>query len=423
MIHTKRTWIVGFTCLLLSSLAWAQNGLLRGTVVDSDGSPLSGAKVTITSEELTSFRKTLTTDGDGEFKIRFQNSQSQYLFNLLFEKSGFQSFTQPYSPSVTRQTREEFVMEASQSQVIESHGDLGAVVTGSTNVAIEAFNAGLTAQQDGDLTTARSKLEEALSSDPSLVPANMVLSQVLLDSGESESAIAAANQTLALAPGNVEALRVKHQALLVLGRNDDAELVSAALDQAEDAVASARRLYNEGATAFQAKDQITALTKFRRAAELDPSLHDAHHAVATLEYANGDYAEAAAAAEKALELGSEDVRTLRVLYDAYDALGRTEDLTEIAPRLAEIDPDFGGVKLVEQAGDLWNSGQPEQAARLSRLALSLDPNLGKAYYFVGLDHVSRRENVEAKAALEKFLTLAPEDAEAQTARDMLSYLE
>ena len=32
---------------------------------------------------------------------------------------------------------------------------------------------------------------------------------------------------------------------------------------------------------------------------------------------------------------SEDVRTLRVLYDAYDALGRHEELTSIAPRLAQ----------------------------------------------------------------------------------------
>ena len=76
---------------------------------------------------------------------------------------------------------------------------------------------------------------------------------------------------------------------------------------------------------------------------------------------------------QALALGSEDVRTLRVLYDAYDALGRTEELTEIAPRLAAVDPDFGGSKLVEQAAELWNAGQADKAASLARLALAIEP--------------------------------------------------
>ncbi|MFQ5526611.1 MAG: hypothetical protein ACE5GX_10155 [Thermoanaerobaculia bacterium] len=397
--------------------------MFRGTVVDSEEKPLEGVRVTITSEGLSSYRKTLTTNGKGTFGLRFQASQTQFRFDFLFEKPGYQSFTQPIAPSVTRQMREKFVMAASESQVVERHGDLSAVVTGSSNAAIEAFNSGLTAQRAGDLGTARAKLEEALAADSSLGPAQLALAQVLLDEREYEAAVEAADRSLSLAGSRAEALQVKHQALRALGRGQEADAVAVELEAAEDAVSTALRVYNEAGELFQADDREAALTKFRRAAELDPSLIDAHHAVATLELAQGNHEASAEAASTALSLGSEDVRTLRVLYDAYDALGRTDEITEIAPRLAAVDPDFGGGKLLEQAADNWNAGQAEKAVRLSRMALAIDPTLAKAHYFIGLDHLGRGENAEAKSALEKFISMAPDDADAGTAKEMLSYIE
>jgi tetratricopeptide (TPR) repeat protein len=408
---------------LFATQCWAQAGMLRGTVIDADRNPLAGVKITVTSEQLSSFRKTLVTDDDGEFSLRFQKTQAQYRFDFLFEKPGYQSFTQPLSPSAVRQIREEFVMEKSESQVVESLGDLSSVVTGSTSAAIEAFNTGLTEQKAGNLDVALAKYQEAVAADPTLAPAQIALAQVLLDRGEHAAAIDAADRALELSGNRADALRVKHQALRALGRKEEAEAVGAELEQAEDAVTTARRLYNEGGEAFQADDHDTALAKFQRAAELNPSLTEAHHAIATLELAKGNHEASARAAKTALSLGSEDIRTLRVLYDAYEALGRIEELSEIAPRLASVDPDFGGSKLVEQAAALWNAGQVEQAVALSRLALSIDPELAKAYYFLGLDHVSKGKNEEAKVALQKFIDLAPDDPDAATAREMLSYIE
>ncbi len=422
MFRTKSIAIISLLALVTIPV-YAQSGLLRGTVVDSNDQPLAGVKVTVTSDDLTSFRKVLTTKKDGGFVLRFQVNQVEFRFNLQFEKPGYQSFMVPFSPTMTRQMNEMFVMEPAETEVVETRGDLGAVVTGSSNEAIEAFNAGVTARGEGDLATAQSQFEQALAADPDLVPASLALAGIHLDQGEYEQVLTYSQQALDLAGGNADALRFKHQALLALGRDEEAEVVSAELEQAEDAASTALRLYNEGGQAFQAEDKATALEKFKRAAELDPTLTDAHHAVATLEFAAGNYEASAAAAEKALEQGSDDVRTLRVLYDAYQALGRTEQLTEIAPRLAAVDPDFGGPKLIEQAAQLWNGGKTEQAAALSRLALSIDDGLAKAHYFIGLDHLAKGENAEARAALTRFLELAPDDTEAEAARGMLEYIE
>ena len=407
----------------LTSSAWAQTGLLRGTVVDPEQNPIEGVKITVTSDELSSFRKILTTNAKGAFVLRFQQNQAQYLFSFLFEKSGFESFTQPFSPSLMETTKEQYVMEPAETQAVENLGDLSSVLTGAMNTAIEAFNAGLTAQRAADLVTARARFEEALTADPQLGAAQIALAQVLLDQNEYQAALTAAERALELVPGRVDALQVKYQALRALGRGDEADQVAADLEQAEDAVAAARRHYNEGGESFQAGDKQAALSSFRHATELDPSLIEAHHAVATLELGSGNHEASAAAAEKALALGSDDVRTLRVLYEAYGALGRTEELTEIAPRLAAIDPDFGGSKLIEQAAEMWNSGDAAKAVALSRMALAVDSGLAKAYYFIGLDHLSRGENSEARQALERFITLAPEDAEASTAQEMLGYIE
>jgi tetratricopeptide (TPR) repeat protein len=307
--------------------------------------------------------------------------------------------------------------------VVESHGDLSAVLTGSSNAAIEAFNSGLTAQKGGDLATARQLFEEALTEDPQLRPARIALGQVLLDQGDYGAALETADRALAEGESSVEALRVKYQALRALGRQTEADEIGASLEQAEGAVAAARRVYNEGGEAFKGGDHDTALTKFHEAIELDPGLTEAHHAVATLELARGNYEAASNSAEKALALGSEDINTLRVLYDAYDARGLVDELAEIAPRLAAVDPDYGGGKLLEQAASAWNSGQTERAVSLSQLALAIDPSLAKAHYFIGLNHLSKGDNAAAKAALEKFVAMAPEDSDAATARDMISYIE
>lgn len=423
MHRTSQIIGIGVLFCCLAAPAWSQTGMVRGTVVDSDGNPIPAVNITITSKELSRFRKNLTTDQDGEFKIRFQKVQAQYVFDFLFEKPGFQSFMQPLSPSVVETIDEELVMDRAVTKQVESHGDLGSVVTGSSNVAIDAFNAGLTAQRERDLTTARAKFDEALAADPELTVAHVARAQVLLDQGEHTLAVDSADIALDLAESNVEALRVKYQALRALGRNDEADALEIRLRDAEDAVSSALRLYNEAGALFKDGNREDALANFREAARLDPSLIDAHHAVATLELAAGRHEASATAAETALALGSEDVRTLRVLYDAYDALGRTDDLTEIAPRLAAVDPDFGGAKLLEQAADNWNAGHADRAVRLSRMALAIDPNLAKGYYFLGLDHLSKGQNAEAQEALGKFLKLAPDDPEAATAEEMLTFIE
>ncbi|MDA8019690.1 MAG: tetratricopeptide repeat protein [Thermoanaerobaculia bacterium] len=408
-------------CLVAAPLLAQQTALLRGTVTDRDETPLEGATITITCNDLPRFQQVERSDKDGEFVARFR--LPQYTYQLLFERTGYQSFTQDFKPSLMERKKETYVMDPAETQVIERHGDLQSIVTGSSNEAVETFNAGLTAQREGDLSEAKANFQAALEADPDLGPAHLALAQVSFDLNEYDQAIASADRARALNVPEADALRIKYQALRSLGRRDEAEAIADQLESAEGKLVAARGMYNDAAEAFQAQDLDTALEKFQKAAEMDPTLHEAHHAIAVIQHGKGQHEAAVQAAQTALELGSEDVRTLRVLYDAYDALGKMDQLADIAPRLAKVDPDFGGPKLVEQAANLWNAGQTDKAVQVSQLALSIDPSLAKPHYFLGLSHISSGNNAEAKAALQKFLEMAPDDPEAPTAREMLSYIE
>src|SRR5690606_29857572 len=118
--------------------------------------------------------------------------------------------------------------------------------------------------------------------DPDLGPAHVALAEVLLDQGEHEAALGHAERAQELAADRAAALAVAHRALRALGRREEAEAVAGELAAAEDAKATARRVYNEGGEAFTAGDEERALASFLRAAELDPTLREAHHAIATL---------------------------------------------------------------------------------------------------------------------------------------------
>jgi tetratricopeptide (TPR) repeat protein len=54
--------------------------------------------------------------------------------------------------------------------------------------------------------------------------------------------------------------------------------------------------------------------------------------------------------------------------------------------------------------------------------LEVDPNYALAHYYLGLINVGLGASAEAKAHLERFLELAPNDQEAKSAREMLGYL-
>ena len=403
--------------LLAIPPADAATGRFRGTVVDDNGEPIEGVSVTVTTADLPDFHEQLETNKRGIFTLTV--AQIDPVYTLQLTKPGYRSLKVDVQVRATEVAQETYTLPAVVAGEEEVPGAVPIAEAEEVNVAIRAYNDGVTAQRAGDLATARERLEAALAEDEALGPAHVALATVSLDLGRHEQALAHADRGLQLRPGDREALRVRYQALLGLGRRDEAENAKAALKKAEGLSSTAKSLYNEGSKAYQEQDLDIALAKFEEAAAKDPSLFDAHHAIATILVHRGDHAGAAEAADRALQINPEDPRTLRVAYDAFRGIGDRERATEIAGRLAAADPEFGAVGLLQQGGDLFNAGDVEGARDLLEQALALDPGLSKAYYLLGLCALNASDYALAKQHLTKFLELDPDAADAPAAREML----
>lgn len=399
----------------------AATGRFRGTVVDENGAPIAGVSVAVTSADQPDFFERLETNKRGVFTLTVARVEPKYILQLT--KPGYRSLKADVEIRAIEMAEETFTLPAVTGDASEpTELPPVAAATEEQNAAVRVFNEGLTAQRGGDLATARERLEAAVAEDADLGPAHVALGTVYLDLGRHEQALASAGRGLELRPADQEALRVRYEALLGLGRSDEAKVALGELMKAEGMAATAKTVYNEGSAAYQAEDLDTALAKFREAVEMDPSLYDAHHAIATILVHRGDHAGAAEAADRALQLKPDDPRTLRVAYDSHRGVGDGVRATEIAQRLAAVDPEFGAVGLLQRGGDLFNSGDVAGARGLLEQALALDPSLGKAHYLLGLCALNDGNTEQAKQHLAKFLELDPDAAEAATAREMLGAL-
>jgi Flp pilus assembly protein TadD len=69
-----------------------------------------------------------------------------------------------------------------------------------------------------------------------------------------------------------------------------------------------------------------------------------------------------------------------------------------------------------------NAGNMEKAVGAFEKVLELDPNRAEAHFQLGMIAVSQGRNEDARRHLETYLTLAPEGAQAATARSIVDTL-
>jgi tetratricopeptide (TPR) repeat protein len=138
----------------------------------------------------------------------------------------------------------------------------------------------------------------------------------------------------------------------------------------------AARAYDAGIEARRAGDLAGAAGQFRRAAELDPSLAAAHTALAGIFILEGRWEEAAAEAEKAIELDPGDRRALLLSYEAYRNTGDTEQALRAATALkrAGVGDEEAG-RAYNQAIAAYGAGDRVGARRLLEEVAATHPDL------------------------------------------------
>jgi tetratricopeptide (TPR) repeat protein len=136
----------------------------------------------------------------------------------------------------------------------------------------------------------------------------------------------------------------------------------------------------------------------------------------------GKNEEAARAAERILSVEPSNEAALRIRYNAAIELGDPTLLVDALVGLAAVEPKVARDGLLALAFEAYDANDLTLAATRFEKLLLIDPSDAKCHYYLGLIYVNEGANDKAKSHLEQFIQQAPDDPDAQSATDLLAYL-
>jgi tetratricopeptide (TPR) repeat protein len=370
-------------------------------------------KVTITSPEF-KYLQEKTTDKKGKFSLLLLDASRDYTIKL--EKEGYQPLEEPLKARIGDTTRVAYTLAPAVAAV-------GPAAAEGAGQAVTVYNEGVVAYNGGDLATAVAKFEEAAQLDSKLLAAPLTLSGLYLDRKQYAEAAAAAEQALALEPGNATALRNRYDAYNEAGMKEQAEAALADLVAAAPGRDAAVRVFNLGAAASRSDDMDTAVTHLRRALELDPALEQAYSALEGIYLSRKQFQEAAEIAERHLAAYPNSLEAMTVRVEAYRGLGDKAKAAEAQQAMQAAQAGMSAQDFYRQGVALYNANNVAEARAAFERALEKDANHPKSHYMLGLVYINTGDNAKARQYLQRFLELAPEDSDAATAKEMLATLK
>lgn len=409
---------------LILTLIWAipvlvlaaQRGRLVGRVVDPDGKPIEGVVVTVTSPQVPKFREVLTTDRRGAFTIDFREMNVTYVYR--FDKAGYQTLEAQQVWDFEGTQRFEWKMFPGTPAAT------GALTPATTSeAAAQAFNAGVAALKAKDYATAEAKFTEAVKSDPKLLLAWSALAGVQVQTGHHKEAAESAERAIELGSTDEAVLTARYQAYRNL--KDEAKAAEALkdLEASGRRAEEAKKIHNEAVGLVKTGDSAAAFAKFQDALKVDPNLQPSLLGLATAGLKIGRNAEAATAAETVLKTDPKNDQALRLRYNACLALGDKERLFSALLGLSAVEPAVAMKGLLQLAFEAYDANDRTLAKERFLRVLEVDPNQALVHYYAALVYVADGANAQARTHLEKFLTLTPKGAEADSAREMLKQLK
>ena len=306
------TLIASLAVLAVSSLAYAQQGRITGTVVDIDEQPVVGADVTMEVLEGGRTRNLATTTDDrGRF---VQVGLEGGLYRVTVDKEGVG--THVAEVRISRglpQVMEIMLLSA------EMAAYAGASEEERERLLSEAASKGASAQglalsSAGDYDGAIAKFTEAVESEPDCTNCYVNMGIVYIEMEDYTRAVAAFKQALELDSDQSDqaSAAAAYQGLgeAYTGQRNFDE-AAAAYEQAAQlsgggtgdasAEADATAVFNQGLALWNAGRLEEASNKFTETLELDPSFAEAHYWLGMAALNEGRIPDAAAEFQRYLE--------------------------------------------------------------------------------------------------------------------------
>ncbi len=212
--RTTRAAVLAVVVLAIAPVVSAgPQSRVSGLVVDSEGNPIAGATITLTSDELPSFEKSVTTGAGGEFRVLILDATKTYLFTVTAD--GYIKHQEEIKvPTGTMDNEFTFELttpeqrfETRKQELLEQPGYK------EYDEAVHLIEAGQTEQ-------AHERLEAAVAAKPDLIQAYEALASLDFDSGDHELALATARRCLEVDDESLKCLAVAANAAGLLGDSE-----------------------------------------------------------------------------------------------------------------------------------------------------------------------------------------------------------
>jgi tetratricopeptide (TPR) repeat protein len=284
--------VVGLLVISLAVHAGTQ-AKIEGVVTDLTGTPIAGATVTITTAAMSSFKKVITTDEDGEFQTLILDATRKYVFHV--EAEGFQAEERPFKVGAgSTDNLFEFRLQTmdqaaavKESQQLEEPG-------------YKELNEGREFLAAGDKEAARTKFAEAIAAKSDLMEAHARFAELTYESGDMEGALAAAESCLEVFPESLQCLAIAINSSGELGREAIRTEYMARYQKLNPDDPTV--LFNEAAVFLNNLDDEGARPLLERCLEADPDYPECNFEYGMLLLRSGDMEGAKEHLQKYLEV-------------------------------------------------------------------------------------------------------------------------
>ena len=290
----KHIRLIAGMLLLLPSLLFAQaQGRVKATIMDTAGKPIPKAKVTVTCPEISTYKKELTADKDGEFSVLFVDATKRYTFKV--EAAGYQGTEATHKPPIAGETltvsfKLKSMSEAQAEQEGQALQQPGYKELGEAKELLDA----------GKRDEARVKFMAAAAAKPDLYIAWHELGRLDYEDKKWADAIANAEKCLALKDGDTPCLAVALNAAKEAGDTAAYEKYLAAYKAANPG--DPGMMFNDAAGYLNKGDDAAAKPILEKILDTDPEYADALFQLGMVYLRSGDSAKAKELLQKFLKV-------------------------------------------------------------------------------------------------------------------------
>jgi tetratricopeptide (TPR) repeat protein len=195
-------------------------------------------------------------------------------------------------------------------------------------------------------------------------------------------------------------------------------------------VTAVKTAFEAGVTASNAGNFDEAIAKFNEVLAKMPKCAECHSNIGAVHMRKKEYDQAEAAYKKALEVNPQAGEAYLGLANVYNAQRKFDQASEASAQAQKLMGGAGGAAgggsasaVFNQGVIAWNAGKIPDAQKLFEQAVSLDPKLAEAHYWLGMANVNQGKLPEAVKSFEEYLKLDAKGQYAEQAKNMLGAIK